>query len=660
MPPRRPKQAWIWFALGLVAVGLVALGWLGAAFMAGRRPLREDSLEPAPDAGAPRDIRLSFTTPYRNTAADVGYVGDMACAECHEQISASYHRHPMGRSMAPVEQAERIERFDETARNPFTAEGLTFQVTLDGSRMIHSESKLRAADGVTIAEARFEVGYVIGSGRQGRSYLTDRDGYLCMSPITWYPQKEIWDLSPGYETNNQHFHRAVPAVCLFCHTNHADLDATTVNRYPPEGFRGEPIGCERCHGPGTLHVARHQRGDVPDGLDDTIVNPADLAPMLRDAVCEQCHLSGVGRVLRRNRRPFDYRPGLPLDMFWAVFAKPSSGQDTKFVGHVEQMHASQCFQQSDGALHCASCHDPHALPDPADKVDYFRQRCLDCHVDRGCRLDEQHRRDASPADDCVACHMTRVTTEVRHTAATDHRITRFASSSRTPTSRPATRDDGVPIVNFYQQLREQRQLPLEGDDDGARDLGIAIMMSRDLAADLVGRSHVQAAFQRLQRACQQDPHDLEARDALGHAAWALGDAAGATEAFQQVLQIAPRREFTLDSLAALAQSRGQHASAIEYWERAIATNPWQMKYYLRSALSLAHLHQWEPCVTMAAKALEIDPANPGARQLLVESYLGLESFDRADRQFELLLELDPARAADRQKWYQTHPLNRRE
>src|SRR5438132_13007538 len=40
--------------------------------------------------------RLTFATPYRNTGQEVKYVGDDACSICHQRISETYHRHPMG------------------------------------------------------------------------------------------------------------------------------------------------------------------------------------------------------------------------------------------------------------------------------------------------------------------------------------------------------------------------------------------------------------------------------------------------------------------------------------------------------------------------------------------------------------------------------------
>src|SRR5579885_1127401 len=49
---------------------------------------------------------LAISSPYANTRADVGYVGDAACARCHAGIAASYRRHPMGRSLSPISATE--------------------------------------------------------------------------------------------------------------------------------------------------------------------------------------------------------------------------------------------------------------------------------------------------------------------------------------------------------------------------------------------------------------------------------------------------------------------------------------------------------------------------------------------------------------------------
>ena len=94
---------------------------------------------------------------------------------------------------------------------------------------------------------------------------------------------------------DQHFARPITAECMFCHSNRAFEVEHTVNGFRPPIFAGYAIGCERCHGPGELHVRRHERAEDYAGLDETIVNPRNLAPELREA------------VILRDLQDMDYR-----------------------------------------------------------------------------------------------------------------------------------------------------------------------------------------------------------------------------------------------------------------------------------------------------------------------------------------------------------------
>jgi hypothetical protein len=49
--------------------------------------------------------RPGLATPYRNARPGVRYLGDAACRRCHAEIDATYHRHPMGRSLIPIAEA---------------------------------------------------------------------------------------------------------------------------------------------------------------------------------------------------------------------------------------------------------------------------------------------------------------------------------------------------------------------------------------------------------------------------------------------------------------------------------------------------------------------------------------------------------------------------
>lgn len=353
------------------------------------------------------------TPPNRNTRTDVAYVGDNACARCHAEITESYSHHPMGRSMTTPEKV-----LSNASGKVIELEDLTYWIERRDGHVFHQERKTNPA-GKAVEKTEHEVSYVIGSGAQGYAFLVERDDGLFLSPIAWNAREKEWDLAPGYRKRNRHFDRHITDNCLFCHANRFE-------KVPgkPIKFDGLSIGCERCHGPGALHA---QHPEPVDGENPAIVNPAKLKPAaLRESVCGQCHIQEILRSELYPGSPFDYRPGLPLEKFLSVTPE-RFGVTRQFrtVGHVGQMRKSRCYAGSKEELGCISCHDPHKLPEPSERVAYYQKRCLECHADRGCSLPAEARLKKSPKDDCVSCHMPRLPlSDISHAAVTDHMIPR--------------------------------------------------------------------------------------------------------------------------------------------------------------------------------------------------------------------------------------------
>ena len=161
----------------------------------------------------------------------------------------------MGRSLAPVAEA-RITGGDEAnGQTLFASQGLEYSIAHRDGHVLHRETRREVA-GKIVAMNEAEVQFIVGSGRHGASYLIDHDGFLFESPMTWYSRKQRWDLSPGFEVTNHHFERPIQPNCLFCHANQVEPIRAPINRYRQPIFRGHSIGCERCHGPGELHLAR--------------------------------------------------------------------------------------------------------------------------------------------------------------------------------------------------------------------------------------------------------------------------------------------------------------------------------------------------------------------------------------------------------------------
>jgi Flp pilus assembly protein TadD len=580
--------------------------------------------------------RSDPVSPYRNTLAGIRYLGDDACARCHAKIVDTFRQHPMGRSLSPIAAVLPMGSEQKGDWPRFEAQGFSYSVEVRDGHVIHRETR-RDASGRTIAQNEAEISFVLGSGRQGIAYLIEHDGFLFESPITWYPQKRRWDLSPGYDKRNDHFDKPIRSDCLFCHTNRVEPVAGTVNAYRPPIFQGHAIGCERCHGPGELHVSRPT---LVNGKDMTIVNPADLEPSLRDAVCEQCHLTGERRVVRAGRRDEDYRPALPFQRFWAVFIKSGTPAENRFVGQVEQMHESRCFVSSQGRLGCIACHDPHQLPAPGEKAAYYRKRCLECHGERGCSLPARVRLERSREDDCAGCHMPRTSSsDILHVATTDHRVPRLpADENRTTIGHGNDRGGDQPLINFHKGLMDA-----EERIESRRDWAVA--MARD------GSSGAAQSLPMLNAALSSHPDDVPAWVSKGFALGLLGRGEEGFTAFRTALTIEPNREATLVGAAYLGAQAGHRADAIKFWLRAITISPWRSDY--RAELARLHFQgrDWGAAESACRETLRLNPANVEVRKLLVECSIKLGKLAAARSEFETLMGFDPPERDALLRWF---------
>jgi predicted CXXCH cytochrome family protein len=422
------------------------------------------------------------SSPFLNTGPEARYVGSDACRECHAGSSASFRRTGMGRSMAEVD----LSREPPDAGFDHPPSKRRYQVVRKGGQLWHRE--LLLAEGpAEVVLAEYPVKYVVGSGRHSLTYLVEADGFLVESPVTWYTSRQAWGMSPGYDRPNQSgFERAVGESCLTCHAGRAEAVGGSLHRM----HVGEAaIGCERCHGPGSLHVARHAGRDRPaggtSGIDYTVVNPAHLSRELAEAVCQQCHLRTSAVVVARGRKPSAFRPGLPLQDFLHAYRLESPDAPMTVVGHVEQMHLSRCYQSSD-ALTCLTCHDPHGEPRPKDRADYYNSVCVGCHRPERCTVSADRRQKESPENDCVHCHMPRSPTEIPHLAFTHHRI--GIHDRPPPASQSADEETG------RGQLRPFLDLSRLGDVDRKRSLGLGYLevANRHKDPELAARYRQQA------------------------------------------------------------------------------------------------------------------------------------------------------------------------
>ncbi len=452
--------------------------------------------------------------------------GDQRCAECHPKEVLGYQQSAMAHSLSkatPQPEGSFEHTFSKTR----------FSIRSTASGVVH-----RFERGGESGEQK--IAFVIGSGVHAYGYIVQAGDHLFQSPLSYYSNRHLWDVAPGYEeSRSPDFSRPVTLECLLCHAGKAQLIPDTLNRYQTPAFLEESISCDRCHGPGEAH----QSGPVPG----SIVNPAKLQGAARDSICEQCHLAGEVRIPNSGKSMADFQPGQRLEDAYTIYvaAQPASGT-LKVISHAEQLALSACARKSGGRLWCGTCHNPHETP--AQPAEYFRARCLNCH---GATLEKSH---AAPGRDCLACHMPRLPArDGGHTVFTDHRIARRPE----PWRGTAGQADLAAWREPEPRLRE-------------RNLAMALV-----TVGLQNESSQEAirGYRMLNQVEKEFPDDAAVLTSLGSVLLRAKQPAEALRRFEKVLLLRPAyAPYEVNAAAALIAA-GRKPEAVRHLERAVELDP---------------------------------------------------------------------------------------
>ena len=602
-----------------------------------------------------------------NADPGVAYVGLDACRECHLGVVSTYSHTGMGRSFYPLTPDRVVEDFERDNELVVAASAVRYRMFERDGRYYQRQFLL--VDGRETAVDEHELLWVVGSNNHNRSYLVSVEGRLFQAPVCWYPQVEKWELCPGYEHKNEHFARETSESCVYCHNGVMPRVEGTRNAYVEPIPHG--IGCERCHGPGALHVERwsHALGEARGEPDPTIVNPRRLEAGARLDVCLQCHLGdarATERVPRRGRELTSYRPGRPLNDVIVPFRYASATEvDFGLSAQGDRLMLSRCFLESAGALDCLTCHNPHVSVYHEERpADLFRRKCLGCHVAEDCGA-EHAARAATPGaeDDCVACHMRKAEPDdQRFTEFTDHWIRRDIRSSthdaRDSWSIEPVRSSDLEPFNAGERLYYRARAEyLLGEDAPPRERERMWNAAVDghLAAIAAGFDNADVRFflgktrlhlgrtaeaqDDLRRAVAFEPAHRDARFALGQALGMSGDLRGASEIFLGMLGEASDDPMALAEYGRASWSQGRYEEAVDSYRRAIAAEPWNAALHLNLANTLASVGRLDAAMQSATEAARLDPDSIEIWEFLVHLNDAAGRGDAADRARDVLLRL---------------------
>lgn len=570
--------------------------------------------------------------PYAAHDPRVAYVGADACTECHAEIAASYARTGMGRAYYPLDASTEVEDF--TTNNIWTApSGLTYRMEKRGGRYFMRQSVLDSRGNEIVADER-EMRWVLGSGNHSRSYVTEFDGQLYQLPLCWYPRASRWDPCPGFEHDSDHFRRHATHTCVFCHNGRMEPVPGTISDYREPVPHG--IGCERCHGPGEAHVARWKEGGIPTGgRDPTIVNPRRLPEAERIEVCFQCHLGdskATERVATLDGDLLAWRPGRRLGEAIEPFrfAHPTR-HDFGLSAQADRLVLSECFRESDGALECLTCHDPHVPVYDADRSDdFFNRRCRGCHDRDACSGDAAARQATEPPDDCTSCHMRRGQPDDQlHTVMTDHWIRRTIDDVREPRAsleiEPVIADSydaRPPGERAFYRGRADYLLSLKTGDPRRRTMWQRAEESFEEAAsagvdgadtwfflgrvrEYLGRGD--AALDAFRRAYERDASHHDAALAYATALLGGGDTDRARQVLAGILADRPDHGGALAELARAHYLEGDLERALDLYRRAATVEPWNGELRANQAMFLAQFGRFDDARAELLDALALDP-----------------------------------------------------
>lgn len=367
---------------------------------------------------------------YLNHHDTVSYVGMDACRACHNSIYESFIQTGMGQSFNLASHQKSAAKFGKHQVVFDKWNNLHYYPYWKNDTMYIMEFRLEGKD--TTYQRSERVDYIIGSGQHTNSHMMNVNGFVYQLPLTWYAQKGKWDLPPGFENGqNPRFTRAIGVECMSCHNAMPTFDFTSNNKFEtiPKG-----IDCERCHGPGELHVREKAMGNFVDTatqIDNTIVNPKKLSWELQIDVCQRCHLQG-NAVLKNDKQFTDFRPGKKLSDYIDIYMPKYEGKEDEFImaSHAQRLQMSKCFGSADQAtkLTCISCHNPHVSV-KVTGTQVFNNTCTNCHSvakKNTCTAPEKTLQAAQ--NNCVKCHMPKSgTIDIPHVTVTDHWIRKPAS-----------------------------------------------------------------------------------------------------------------------------------------------------------------------------------------------------------------------------------------
>lgn len=345
--------------------------------------------------------------------ASPGYVGAAACQKCHLKEYQVWSGSRHSKMVQPATTQAVRGDFD---RGAVTLRAQAFRVRQRGGEFYITESCL------TGKPVERKVEYTLGNRRIQHYLTTLPSGRVIVLPPTWDVVRKQWfhafDIDDPDETSDVMV-QVWNKNCYSCHVSQQEKNFDAAKNQYKTTWVNFGTNCERCHGPGSEHVAHYSAAVKPRGPARDIVLQTRLDPARNTMVCAQCHSFRDIYVQGYTAGADYYDYFLPIleysqpedkdPAYWA------DGRTRRFSNDAFGLWQSECFLK--GKATCLSCHvaaheteierNPQLRPDA-------NALCAQCHEALGKNVAaHSHHAENSTGSSCVECHMPRTVLSIK-------------------------------------------------------------------------------------------------------------------------------------------------------------------------------------------------------------------------------------------------------
>ena len=372
----------------LRASGLLLAGYISSGLALASEPVPVKALPLA--AKEPPAVNTSLR--------DANYRGSQECFSCHQDEHASWKQSWHASMHRVIEPGIVIADFSGTE---ITYKNVELDATGKKKVLISPAIRLsREGDSFRFTlldrdnpanNQTYSIAYVLG-GNWNQQFVAQVGTASYPTPMRWIVEDRQWTAKPydsswwiadgtpdGRPKRPEEMSRTKTsdATCDGCHTTGFTLakdteSGTWVSRKVESG-----IGCEACHGPGSLHVATKQKNDI--------INPAQLSAEQQNQLCGRCHARMTHKSVQDLTFPLDFRPG-EIDLaqqvtFWSYSSNRMNFWPNGFSSkNRQQYHDIQLSSHAKAGVTCITCHDTHSAKRGDAQVRGSKiALCTECH-----------------------------------------------------------------------------------------------------------------------------------------------------------------------------------------------------------------------------------------------------------------------------------------